>query len=93
MFHYLGSFIIIIFGYRLFIPLEWPTHPPSERRLLLDSDHEWELLTDFYDKLEDRNDYASNYQSSDVKIGKGKTMAELDSQCVEAGQKALREIQ
>jgi hypothetical protein len=80
-------------GYKLFHPQEWSLRSPSERRLLLDTDREWELLTDFYGKLQARNDYASNYQPYDPAIPKSNTMAELDSQCVKAGQKALKDIE
>jgi len=80
-------------GYKLFHPQEWQAYRPSERRLLLDTDREWELLTDFYGKLQARNDYASLYQSYDPAITKSETMAELDRQCVEAGRKVIKDIE
>lgn len=79
--------------YRLFHYQEWSSHIPSERRLLLNTDREWELLTDFYGKLQARNDYASEYQPYDPALTKSKTMAEFDEQCVKAGLRALKDIE
>ncbi len=77
--------------YTQFLPEEWTSHKPSEGRLLLDSDHEWQALTDFYHKLEQRNEHAS-YYSADFSIPLGKTMIELNEECVELGKKALSNV-
>ena len=79
-------------GYKLFHYQEWSLPSPSERRSLLDTDTEWSLLTDFYGKLQARNDYASKHQPYDATITKNNMVTEFDNQYIEAGSRALNDI-